>query len=81
MGSDEKDEQPETCLSCDKKTEALTQYKYGCGGWLCFICASTPAGNVALYPEVHRDADVDVLKTVVWAAHMILDTLKENRSP
>lgn len=71
----EQREKPEYCDFCDVETEALTWYVAGEGGWLCLICASTPAGNVALHPGVHQQADVDVLKTLVRVGHMILAEL------
>ncbi len=73
-------EKPEYCDFCDTETEALTRYQGRDDRlWLCDICASTPAGNVALHPMVHQSADVDVLKTVVRTTHMILNAIKEQR--
>ena len=75
MTSLKREEKPEYCDFCGYGTKELTWYENGMGGWLCFICAGTPAGNVALYPRAHQQADVDVLKTVVTTTHIILDAL------
>ena len=75
MTREQEREKAESCGFCDRETEDLKYYSGGRGGWLCYICARTPASNVELYPTVHQDTDVDVLRTVVWCTWKILDAL------
>lgn len=42
--------------------------------WLCRVCAGTPAGNALTHPSQHPSRDV--LRTIAYAANMILRGLK-----
>lgn len=70
------DEQPPYCDFCDEETEHLTWYVNGRGGWLCDICAGTPAGNAALHWVARDRTDLYALKTIARTTHMILRAIK-----
>ena len=68
-------EQPEWCDFCGWVTLKLTMTtSYGAEPlWLCDLCRATPAGNVALHPNTHPEADLDVLKTLIIIGHILIE--------
>jgi len=46
--------------------------------YLCFVCRSTHAGNVYMFPEQYRDDVALILaKVIVECTHLILEAIKE----
>jgi hypothetical protein len=75
------DKQPENCASCDFETSALQQYPLRMGQpglWLCELCAGTPAGNAAAFPEQHGD-DGNLLATICYVGNVLLAEIRKQR--
>ncbi|HZP94299.1 MAG TPA: hypothetical protein VFB20_15670 [Burkholderiales bacterium] len=70
------EEKPEACEFCRWPTAELTYYDAGDGGWLCHICASTPTGNMVLFPQIYSKHNTDVLRTMVLIGHMLLEAIR-----
>ena len=82
------EEKPPECYSCGFETKAIKSYRRSReiataneksidGGvkWLCFLCASTLAGNAYEYPDLYPDSNT--LKTICYVGNVILDKLKK----
>lgn len=75
-------EKPDECAACSYETPYLKRYTNGSPRrkrWLCFICASTFAGNAQAYPQLYPNARV--LFAVSEVANMILDAIFSGKDP
>jgi len=68
------EEMETTCYGCGIEDKPLKHYDIGRSGWLCALCAATPCGNAAFYPEQYSNQDI--LKTMVLLTWAILDNKK-----
>lgn len=79
------DEKPEDCDGCHFNTSELTLYEDRPGivpkgrekRWLCALCASTPCGNAATFPNQYPDAKV--LQTICYVGNVILAALRRDK--
>jgi len=69
--SEVEERQPEYCDFCGWETGDLV--KTGVTWWFCSICRSTPASNVAMYPNAHQSTNWDTLRTIIRIGHMVLE--------
>lgn len=80
---DNSHDKPDTCESCTFEIEDLNAYKCSpilpqpttTHKWLCNLCASTVAGNIA---DIPRD-DRDVIQTICYVGNMILADIRKGR--
>lgn len=63
------------CQACGYKTEVKEYDIQGEKLELCELCAGTPSGNAAAFPDYYRENTTAILRTICYVGNAILNKL------